>query len=320
MTMTLLADPTQLFMIPTGSLSATDKAALASLQGAVASPRDRPGENPMLFTAQLAGLAAACPPLDPSGCVAGPFGPVYRVSGTGLVASRTAIWLEPNAFFSQRWVFRRSKDSSDPNNDAVIAGIQWLNGAGVPLSQTIAKQIAHATIAAGLQIITARVPSKTGDPAPIVPPKGAAFWRPFIQAFGADGGTDIEALVTTDVTNSGVFAPDVSALAARVSNIESAISDSVPPRTATKSSDYTIAVTDSMILGNALAGPIVLTLPLAASCPGTRIAVKKIDSSTNSVTLKGAGEEMIDAANTLANVIRYSSNTVESDGAQWWII
>lgn len=81
-----------------------------------------------------------------------------------------------------------------------------------------------------------------------------------------------------------------------------------------------LAVDDGLVLANATAGNITLTLPTAASASGLRIAVKKTDASLNTVTIDGNGAETIDGAANRVLLTQYAVVTVMSDGTQWWVV
>lgn len=64
----------------------------------------------------------------------------------------------------------------------------------------------------------------------------------------------------------------------------------IPPA---KTTDYTATLNDYVIVVDATAGPVTITLPTSGTTPaavhGQKYLVKKIDSSANSVTVAGAG-------------------------------
>lgn len=188
----------------------------------------RPGDYPTLFTPAVAGAGPGLPELDPAGCIPSAAGNVYRLTGAGIVALRAAVWLEPDAFWSLRLQFRRLVNAVDPNNHAVDVSIQWLDGSYQPNGISLVQRYSHLRPSDGPVHLTVRVPSLAGEVPAIVPPNGAVFWRPYLRTFGNDGETAVEFLVVSDVTNAGVFAPDVSALAARMSALEGVIEAGIP--------------------------------------------------------------------------------------------
>lgn len=75
-----------------------------------------------------------------------------------------------------------------------------------------------------------------------------------------------------------------------------------------------------VILANAAAGAITVSLPKAEGFYGRTIQVKKIDSSVNAVTLQAKTGETIDGTNTKAIGSQYMAYTVMSTGTEWVIV
>lgn len=76
--------------------------------------------------------------------------------------------------------------------------------------------------------------------------------------------------------------------------------------------------TDWVLLVDATAAAVSVSIPLAAN--GTRpIAVKKIDSSGNAVTLYPAGSDKLEGAATITLAAQYDTVTLCPDlRAGWW--
>lgn len=89
-------------------------------------------------------------------------------------------------------------------------------------------------------------------------------------------------------------------------------------RTADATGD--ILASDYLVLGDATAGNITLTLPAVADSDGARYIVKKIDASANHVIVEGNGAETIDGAANVEIKHQYDSLSVVCDGSVWWII
>ena len=83
--------------------------------------------------------------------------------------------------------------------------------------------------------------------------------------------------------------------------------------TYTAGNDYTI-------LANAASGAFTVTLPAAASNSGVIYNIKKIDSSTNAVTIDGNASETIDGLLTYTLSTQNEEITIQSDGSNWRII
>jgi len=85
----------------------------------------------------------------------------------------------------------------------------------------------------------------------------------------------------------------------------------------TVTADLTLTTSHRFIRCDASAGPIVVTLPAAASNAGRKYCVKKIDSSANSVTIDGNASDTIDGDATAVIVSQYEEVSVVSDGSNW---
>lgn len=72
-------------------------------------------------------------------------------------------------------------------------------------------------------------------------------------------------------------------------------------------------------LCNAASNPINVVLPLASTCEGTVYVVKKIDSSSNTVTISRSGSDLIDGKTSIVISNQYVSYAFQSDGTNWYI-
>jgi hypothetical protein len=89
---------------------------------------------------------------------------------------------------------------------------------------------------------------------------------------------------------------------------------------ATKTAAYTITDSDAVILCDASAAAITVTLPTAVGRLGRVYNIKKIDSSPNIVTVDGDGSETIDDGTTAALTVQYEAITIISDSVSWHIL
>lgn len=85
-------------------------------------------------------------------------------------------------------------------------------------------------------------------------------------------------------------------------------------------SDYTVDLNDSIILVDATAGNVTITLQGALQWEEKRLVVKKIDSSVNTVTIDADSTELIDGAATKVISTQYTSHEFTSQGGAIWII
>ena len=79
-----------------------------------------------------------------------------------------------------------------------------------------------------------------------------------------------------------------------------------------------VTVGDSMVVVDASASAVTVTLPLAKSANQKRMSFKKIDPGVNQVIITGNGSETIDGANTSTLSVQYSTLEIVSDGRTWY--
>lgn len=84
--------------------------------------------------------------------------------------------------------------------------------------------------------------------------------------------------------------------------------------------NYTVDLNDSIILVDATAGNVTITLQAALQWEQKRLVVKKIDSSVNTVTIDANSTELIDGAATKVISTQYTSHEFTSQGGAIWII
>lgn len=84
--------------------------------------------------------------------------------------------------------------------------------------------------------------------------------------------------------------------------------------------DYTTTQADGTILVRCSSANITISLPDAATAPGHRVIVKKVDPTSYTVTVDAAGGDHIDGAGGQTITTQYGRVGVESDGVGWWIV
>lgn len=89
----------------------------------------------------------------------------------------------------------------------------------------------------------------------------------------------------------------------------------------TQTASFTAATTVDVYLCDATSGAITVTLPAAggAGASGKVFTFRKINSSTNTVTVDGNASETIDGALTVVLGQQYDSVTMVSDGTNWQV-
>lgn len=78
--------------------------------------------------------------------------------------------------------------------------------------------------------------------------------------------------------------------------------------------------TYSTILVNANSGNVTITLPAAASNANQSYRIKKIDSTSNTVTVDANGSETIDGDLTVIMSFPNSAMDIVSNGTSWYIV
>lgn len=88
----------------------------------------------------------------------------------------------------------------------------------------------------------------------------------------------------------------------------------------TVTTNGSISPTVTVVLCNATGGNVTQTLPSIGSSINKKFDFKKIDSSANTCTFKGAGSDTIDGQNTFVLTGQYDSVTAVNGGSEWNIL
>lgn len=88
----------------------------------------------------------------------------------------------------------------------------------------------------------------------------------------------------------------------------------------TVSTTYTILPTDRVVLVNAAAGAVTVTLPALSGVDSVGVTIKKIDTSGNIVTIATPNTETIDNFSEREINTYLQSRTIISDGSNYWQI
>lgn len=99
------------------------------------------------------------------------------------------------------------------------------------------------------------------------------------------------------------------------------VNGSLSAKAVSKSSSYVMAAGDFTVLANASSGPATITLPPAATQQGMIVFIKKTDSSSNAVTIAGAGTDKIEGKKSKTLNLQYDGLQLISNGSgQWFMI
>lgn len=88
----------------------------------------------------------------------------------------------------------------------------------------------------------------------------------------------------------------------------------------TVTSNTTLGSTHGTVLCDASSGNITITLPAAVSNESKFYRIKKIDSSSNFITIDGYLAETIDGSTTVVLSSKYDSISIVCNGTEWFII
>jgi len=105
-------------------------------------------------------------------------------------------------------------------------------------------------------------------------------------------------------------------------NIHSRIlcNGSFATRVDTVSANTTLGIDHHIVLVNASGGAKTITLPNATTCAGRQYIIKKIDSSTNAVTITPQTGQTIDGQASISITTQYAYRKVVSNGINWFLI
>ncbi len=93
-----------------------------------------------------------------------------------------------------------------------------------------------------------------------------------------------------------------------------------PVAVSTKTSSYSVMTSDNILLANAVGGAITFTLPAPASAIGRIWFFKKIDASSNAMSVIVTGGSNIDGNSSISTIVQYEAFTVVTDGSQYYVI
>jgi hypothetical protein len=94
----------------------------------------------------------------------------------------------------------------------------------------------------------------------------------------------------------------------------------VPVSFITGPGSFSISDLDNVVLANAAAGAVTLTLPSAVGLDGMIFQIKKSDLSSNAVVVNAQPGEFIDGASSVSMQNPMESLIIVSDGSNWQIL
>ena len=212
-----------------------------------------------------------------------------------------------------------------PTASPAFTGVPTAPTAAALTSTTQIATTAFTTAAVGVET-TARTtaeallaplasPTFTGTPAAPTAAAGTSTTQLATTAFVA---TSFAPLASPTLTGTPA-APTASAgtnttQVATTAFVTTAIALNVPTA---KSSAYTIASADTVVLATAGAGGFTVTLPVAPVA-GRRYGVKKVDGAAGSITVVGSSGN-VDGAASFAFSTQWESHDFIFDGTNWFV-
>lgn len=159
---------------------------------------------------------------------------------------------------------------------------------------------------------------------------GAAVWRQVLLQVVQDaapqlgGNLDVNGKQIVSVSNGNIpiMPQGTGKVGVGVASPHTLLQVAGPLATpiATKTTDYTITGSDSVILADATTAAFNVTLPTAASISGRQYTIKRINGGANNVTVNTTSSQTIDGSTSNVLSAQYASVTVVSDGANWLIV
>jgi hypothetical protein len=145
----------------------------------------RPGDAPDYFN--LSGGANAV----------GLNGKVYRFTGLGMAAMRYSVPLEAGQTYTFRGGYQRFKDSGDPANDGITAGIDWYNGFGNKIGEIVVHSDNTLLVSSLRREFSYSVGFAGGEAYDVYVPSSARYGIAWYRTYGVGHETDLDTLTLT---------------------------------------------------------------------------------------------------------------------------
>ena len=185
LTVTRGAEGTIPVAFPAGSLAELRVTAAALTEGQTPDGlfrEARPGDAPRYFA------------LTGGSVVSGLNGKVYRFAGAGTARANYSVPLEPGQAYTFRLGYQRFKDSGDPANDGITAGVDWYNGFNNKIGETVLHSD-NTLLVSSLRRSPSYSVGFAGGPAyDAYVPASARYAVPWYRAYGVGHQTDLDTL------------------------------------------------------------------------------------------------------------------------------
>lgn len=124
-------------------------------------------------------------------------------------------------------------------------------------------------------------------------------------------GAQLSQFITSSITSLNLTSLTANTISGKLNGFASSVS--------TISSSAMLSAEQHVILADAAAGNITLTLPDATAAANVQFAIKKIDSTANSVTVSTSNGQTIDGVSTKVITTQYEAIIFVSNGINWFI-
>lgn len=143
----------------------------------------RPGDAPDYFNLS-GGLLTA-----------GLNGKVYRFTGAGLASMKYSVPFEPEQTYTFHIGYQRFRDSNDPANDGIRAGIDWYNGFGNKIGESVIHSDNTLLVSSLRREFSYSVGFGGGEAFDAYIPSSARYGVAWYRTYGSGHQTDLDTLV-----------------------------------------------------------------------------------------------------------------------------
>lgn len=224
---------------------------------------------------------------------------------------------------ASKWEIVAAKGDPGDDGDPGTNGTNGVDGkfSGTETVKTSAYTAAAADVGKTIILNKATADTLSFQPAATL----GSSWMAIVKNIGAgtwtldpDGAETIDGAATVSLATNQSLVVASNGTALRTLFLSSASAGVL-----SKTANYTVVAADkgALILCDASSAAFTVTLPAAATAgAGFEVAVKKTDTSINTVTVDGDGSETIDGATTFPLDEQYEEVTIRSDGAGWAVV
>lgn len=177
----------------------------------------RPGDHPTAFGNSLTALWSGQGAVSGTVLADDDMGRSLQVTGAAIVAARDVVPVLPGRMYQAVWVFKRTTDSTDPLGDAIVTGVQYLDGDHASNGAYQPAQTAFA--AQGQRIVGPVTFSLDNEDADVTIPAGTTYLRPYLQTYGTSVVTLIGWIELQENRIAGPVDAALAALAAAASAV-----------------------------------------------------------------------------------------------------